>query len=523
MAEIIGFKTYAEWKTFVLQYVERKDTEVLIVDLGNFWHCQAFIGGGAIQADRNVKKGTTEETALLDDNWSQYPTISSFYGQLTDTKEDVIPSRGAVVLAKNIIHAPSENMCDFNNIVHTLDTTSGLLQIFRASVDNIHDVRMFIQGRGEETLVEDFEYADQAELEAAWVKGGVPQIDPLHNTEYTYDGTSSMEYTYVPGDVADSITYNPVGTWDWSLEDSISFRVYNNNSVTLAPTFRITIDDGSSMYVDFTPSLSQVWEEILLPFSTFTDAGVDLALVTSVTITLQAAPAAGTVFFDHMVVKKPVGTLDAALYDFGSTFDATSLSDGALMTLDDESTSLTLQLPINPNFQRIEIHKGSHERGEGLLTVGNYYGIYAYNVSSGDCLFFGSGSSQKYISGKTFAEDTDTLTELTDKTSAFMILSAVPSFVTEFRIIFDDFPGYTSYHMSVRTSDFLSVQYLGHGHTDPNTTTISQSFSDINKKPIKIEIGESLCVGLFDDVDESTATRFIYLVDHLYEPVTVYG
>jgi hypothetical protein len=462
--------------------------------------------------------------ADVNDGYSRL-MIFNYTKQLVDTRIQAIPSRGAQVIMDTGIHAPMENMINDDDIVQTLEfgeSPDGVLQIFRASTDNLHDVRLSIKGEGGATTFDNMEYATDGAAQAEWVASDATNTQVYSEDTIVYQGSYSLKIHCDKKDSPGDTVTKTFSAEDWTGYESIRFWRYNTVGNGHCVWNVEISDDGTDwLSSQFTSLLANTWEELVIPIDNMTGSGVDLSSITRVRFKMVECTAVHYFYIDQFELLADVGTAFLRLYDFGTTSEPTSLTDGTQLTFDGGDTQLQITLPLNKSIVNIHAHRGAHVRDDNNLTVGNYYGIWIDGLTSGKLHLYGS-DSQLYNSGKMYTLDGNDVTE-TSKSLRFLNFSVVESVLLSCKFNFDASPGDSVIYMPCRdiTNNNLMDTFVGTIYCwDETEISADYSKADI---PLYYNADCPFRPIYSDDENTSQATEIKTTVQWAYKPVETYG
>lgn len=514
--------TYNEFRTLLLNNIDRVDTKIWVFEEIEYYACYGVIGNDVFR--RNVKKGTSDAITLLNDNWSSVKPDFQEYSTLILT--DLVFPITIHGKEYSFYARPScrgEAQQDSSAIAYTLLAASGptsIMQVFRASVDNVKDIQLLLRGEGVDTLVDDFEYATNTALRNVWVASDTTNTQIYRDTTIPYESATcariSCHGRHSPGDyVRKSFT-----SQDWNAVDSISFR-WRSDLGYSQNNWKVRIYDGTN-YAEsnITSLLPNVWEDKTIQLSSMVNIS-SLNLSTISRIEFQCVSLKNqnyNVYIDALQTFTETGSCDVKLYDFGTNATPNSLNDGTLLTLDEGETVQAIELSPNIKIYDPHIHRGSIDINNALV-IGNYYGIYISAPTSGKLHIYGS-STKKYNSGTLYTETTNTLSSTT-KSIYFAILCIVPTLLTHLNISFDNDPKQGELRFPVVNVETNDITYHL-GEFKLNGSTEFNLSLDPQKTLIWLNRKDVLFVKFYDDIT-STSTRAHIRTTQNHKPIMRYG
>lgn len=312
-----------------------------------------------------------------------------------------IPFKGAMVKGSEKTKIVNESSVHFHDILESLDATAsdkGILQIFRASMDNIQDVRLML--RGEPTSASKV-LIESGEVLGNWTSSNINLMTVSQSAGGFING--SIQFNGEANDSSGSYgqkTFSPAQ--NWSTKTNLEFRLMSDAVMTI----RLGILDSSlneATYDIVTPGNGNTtWDLYDIPFSSFSNISlVDLTDITYLRLYFIVAAKNDTVGIDEVYVEGSDGTVVISsfeLYDFGTTANPTSLTQGTLLTLDSGASSYQKNLTTQKKLSGYSLTYGVNDPLKSL-TIGNYYGILIKKPTEGIIEVYGDVSDNHNTSG----------------------------------------------------------------------------------------------------------------------------
>ena len=398
--------------------------------------------GGSLSGTNNSTLTLDYDTTSMSDTdelliYVDTPDHSTSYDSTTEFFNEInITERGASFPVDLQSKVSTEGMTFMDGIVHTLsdtDTEDGFLQIFRASADNVNTI--YFACKGEEaafvdTLVDAFDYPNEAGFDAVWVSSNSTNWNVRRDTYPIYSGTACMRL-----DVNNSSALNATVTktyssyQDWSTNTTLSFRVYCDE-LTGKIQLRIRDNVGNVMTQNITFPARNVWYLNEARFEEMSGySSMDMSNISEIEFLCQDTNSNPQYYIDDMHLNNSNYIvsidLDIELYDFGSNSSPTTI--GTPMTLDDGTTSANVQVNQQSRIHTIDLYKGVYNNNN--LTIGNYYGIYIKRPTTGTVHLLGKSTEQLYSSGICGTVESSSITSLSNKSLGFTVFSEIPGIV----------------------------------------------------------------------------------------------
>ncbi len=350
----------------------------------------------------------------------------------------------------------NEHVESSRSVIATVDATTIVGQVFRASQDNINGID-FTCRAAQALTVDDFEsYANDAALQAVWVASGAD--DAVLETTIVYEGSQSM---YIDGDsdVGDEWVMTMAST---DLEGATgSLHIYSRKAYKDVK-LRFFIGDGTNTKsAPLVIQNKEEWEEIAIPESILTEDGggtTNAAAITKVGFRLEKKKKDGDLYIDLLTAAPDPGALDIKLWDMGDTLPeagVTSIDDGDQYTkLGDagiHGVQLSeIRLNLIGGFRQYHVDRFAAGPAleiptNELLTPGNYYAI-TFNYVDADIEIYGPDVSLGHYYNSGFAFTAASEAAAIAATGAnedlqFIIYSTQDAYITKVIQAMDAVPG----------------------------------------------------------------------------------
>lgn len=511
---------YNTFRNFVFSVIDRIDTNVWIFEETEYYACYCKVGENIYR--RNVKKGTSEETLLLSDDWNNIKPDVNSYSRLILTDDNfTITTHGQ---RYNLNARPSckgEIQSISTDIVKTLSNSSsdeGILQMFKASTNNIKNIEVLLQGEATVAIpIDEFEYSSNSNLRNIWHSSDTNYTQCFVNTNIPYSGNSCMEIycdrNKSPGDYV----RNSFSDEDWSNISYISFQ-WQSSLGDSKNVWKIRIYDGTN-YAEstITSILADTWEEQIIQLSSMNNIdSLDLTKISRIEFQcVYLSLRWQNVFVDAFHKYSAAGQTSISLYDFGTNNSPTNLSDGTLMTLDDGQISKTMSIIPNPKVYNFNTLYGI-ENISNALTIGNYYGIFIAKPSSDAVKIYGS-STKSYNSSNLYDVSSSNNLTSTTKSIFFEINTIVDTLLTELNITFDGNPQFGELRFPI--IDLNTSKTLNHlGEFKLNGIQELHLNLDSQISLIQLKRNLVLFIKYFDDLT-SEVTKVHVRTKQRYQPI----
>ena len=322
-----------------------------------------------------------------------------------------IPNRGGNFLFPLHCQAPSERSLYSQELVADIpsDTTDqGVLQVFRASQDNIHSIKLAISAEaGAPLLLDDFEYADSQAAQAVYVSTDPAKTKVSVSSTIFQSGSKSLHIAVdrrrSRGDQVRSTFSTPQ---DWSNYEGLQFdwRAALAGSDLI---WTLVLSDGvSEAFIQFSAQRPYQFESRTFPFEAFSNiALLDMTHITFMYLSLDRTIANANCYFDAMYLygNEDNGTNTTALelYHFGGNPVPTTL--GTPLIQDDGGTEHIAEPPTLKSVIEVPSRYGSHRLASEMV-IGDYYGFLVKRPPVGSISLWGN-NEQSYNSGKVYRVD----------------------------------------------------------------------------------------------------------------------
>ncbi len=420
------------------------------------------------------------------------------------------------------------------SIIATIDSTTIVGQIFKASQDNINGLNITLLG--EPTfIVDDFNsdsYANNSALQAAWVAD-----DELATIETTIvdEGDQSMKL-----DVGDASSNTDEWVWTVPASGTVdltsytgSLRIYQNKEYKDVQMSFFVGDGTNKSYAPIVYSGKEVWNRVEIAADQLVGSA-NITLITKVGIRLDKKKKNGLVYIDVMEASPEPGAINLKLFDMGSTLpvaEVAKLSEATqyiklgdygitgqqLANIELEVVGGKRQYHIDEFIAGVSLEMGSANE---VLTEGNYYAI-TLNYVDTDVDVYGPNEALQtggyYTNGYSFttsAESTAITATGADQDLQFCIFSTQDVYLINLLQLFDDVPGDASRVLAnVEQADmgiFNSVIVQG----IKGIQTVDQSFLE---RPYFMEKGGKFEFNYNDDKSDSVTLVDLFW-QYLFKP-----
>jgi hypothetical protein len=292
------------------------------------------------------------------------------------------------------------------DVVEQLDATNNMIgQIFRPTTTSLASVRLWLSALVPGGTIDDFStYANSAALQAVWVASD--SVNTGVTLDTTTMGSNSMRIAVAgnANSAGDTVTKTFGANQDYTAMTSISVTVRSTNGNNIF-SLRLVDAAGVSASAAITPVALNVNETKSLAPANFVNDGAstpNFAQIKKMAIVVNGAGGNGNaIYIDNVIVNSDVGSVDVSLYDFGANPTPGAL--GALVTLDDGSTKITIQ-GVGSSAMATDITLNKGLMGKAGLTANNYYAIVLNNKTQAAATWrmHGSLTGNPYASGNAF-------------------------------------------------------------------------------------------------------------------------
>jgi hypothetical protein len=469
--------------------------------------------------------------------------IPSDFTKETTSQNQKIISKG--VLNKLLLRPQivNEHQEAGDTLQDTVDSSTIVGQIFRASKSNLNGLSLKLASGNVEVFDDFNSYADNAALRAAWVNSDPPDNDPVLKTATPdpYEGAKYMDISYNwESDPGPTLTRTI--TAKNCTGGAFRFAIYPR--ITWGEgSFRFFVGDGTNTkYLDIVTTVVNQWQQVIIPVDGMVegdpDNPVDTANITKVGFQVNDWTPSSTGKYagiDYIEFIAGAGNLDIKLWDMGSSIPVagvTKINDGTQYTTLGDPDVMTPVAQIT-----LSVITGGEKRyqlddfvaglaGSTLLTVGNYYAI-TLHYNDTDIEVYGSdGSEDKYSSGFSFTAP-DVSTAITavgaNKDIMFQAYSAQEAYVVSSKVFFKTNVGAiavnginSSYEILVEKADGtlegMITSEIQAGVIEPSSWL----------RPVNVEVSGKIQM-YFNDDSTDNAYKMYLIAEYAYEPPTIYG
>lgn len=415
----------------------------------------------------------------------------------------------------------------------TIDSSTIVGQIFKASQDNINGLMVTLETGGE-TTIDDFEsYANSAALQAVWVKGGTNEA--LLETTIVEAGSQSMN---LPLDVLNDDWVNTVGSTNYTGSAFI-FDFYQNVAFSAAKVSFFIGDGTNTKSLQTVMNVVNQWQQFEINESAMAEDGAGTTDITAITkigfrVDDQRANADG--YVDNLAAMPTPGSVTLKLWDMGTSIPVsatTSIDDGTQNTqLGDigfgapGAGSITLTLQSGKRLYVIkDFVTGVAQEipSNTLLTVDNYY-MVTLNYVDTDVSVYGPDTTlaiNYYSNGYAFTAP-DEATAITaggaNSDLMFGVFSTQAVYVVGFLQTIDAAPGANAaVNIFVEDLDMVITNV-----TVVGAAAIQTVQADLSLRPFLLGKGGKFELYYNDDFTDSVAAIGLTIA-YLHVPPTVNG
>jgi hypothetical protein len=443
----------------------------------------------------------------------------------------IVPNKGANIIEEIYPSVLTENCGGYNNVVASLTygaNPQGILQVFKASADNIHTIMAMVEGRPVETVIDNFEYSDTTALRAVWVSNDVSNTTPTVSTTHS-EGTKSISVECKkngsPGDYIRR-SWSTGQNWNSGTRESISVMCYTSEENAIK--WKLRVYDGANWAeMEFIITDTNTWVPFTFRLLDFTSVNqpINWANIRAIEFYcydyISNTPTV-TTYFDKVVLNANVGQINCSIYDFGATEPtAATALPGSALSLDHLIEPATL--PLTKEKFSLFAPYGLFDTNKSI-TIGNYYGIYIYGITAGSVDLYGN-NTKSYTHGKLFSVTGTTLTELPNKSLGFSVFASIPCYAISIDVKTDADTGISKLTIFTKNKDTSTINdwILEHKFTGEREKSII-FLNNLVPPPhtyIYVDRHRPFCV-MFKE-ENSDITYFNFLVKWIYKPFTIYG
>lgn len=421
-----------------------------------------------------------------------------------------------------------------SDVQSTVTSTNIVGQIFKAEKDNINGITLSLGNAQTETVIDNFEYVDDAALRAVWsYTGDAPESD---TTPVSPNNGSTRSFEIDLDSAGDEYFKTITSTNFTGAIFELDF--WQNVSFANAKVSLYIGDGTNTKSIQIAFQSTSTWETIELMESAMSEDGAgttNSAAITKIGFRIDDASNGDEANIDNFHYHSGAGGVLLKLWDMGSslpTSGVTALSDGTqYTTIGDQGVNGDLVTEVELNLRGVksfyqinEFMAGTaKERSDNSpLTVGNYYAITLHYVDT-DVYVYGPDSTlgDFYSDGYAFtAPNTSTaITKIgTNNDLKFNIFSTDDVYLIGTQIhIFnrtrdDAKPGDTATYLqgviSVNNeiSDYIVTPIQAYNNGDRS----------LNNRPIIVEDGGKIAMYYQDDPSDD-AYKIIFNLLYLYK------
>lgn len=464
-------------------------------------------------------------------NTNQTNGAPTTYTNLTSSGIKVLATKGQLNKLRLRPQILNEHAESSREIQGTVNASTIVGQIFKASQDNINGLMLTLESAAGTTL-DDFEsYANSTALQAVWVKGGTNEA--LLETTIAEAGSKSMN---LPLSVLNDDWVDTIGSTNYT-DTTFELDYYQDVAFSAAKVAFFIGDGANTKSIQLANNNVNQWQHFEINENAMAEDGgtTDMTAITKVGFRVDDSRANADGYIDNLVAVPVPGNISLKLWDMGATLPVsatTSIDDGTQVTqLGDiafatAAASITLpliggkRLYIIKNFvagPAIEIPTNQ------LLTVGNYYIITLNHVDT-NVSVYGPDSSfsiNYYTNGYAFTapDEATAITALGAYNDLmFGILSTQDVYLTGFDQFLDAAPGNDS-----ETNIFVEDSDMGITNISALGGRSAQAIeADISLRPMFLEKGGKFELYYNDDASDSVSSIGLTM-SYLYVPPTVNG
>lgn len=455
------------------------------------------------------------------------------YTGLTSNGLDFLVSKGQLNKLRLRPQILNEHAESSREVQETVDSSTIVGQIFKASQDNINGLMLTLESAAGAVL-DDFEsYANSGALQAVWVKGGTNEA-LLETTIVQTGSTKSMN---LPLDTLNDDWVDTIGSTNYT--DTTFEMDYYQDVAFSAGKAAFFIGDGVN-----TKSLQLVnnnvnqWQHFEINENAMSEDGgtTDVTAITKIGFRVDDARAAADGYVDNLVAVPVPGNISLKLWDMGASIPVsatTSIDDGTQVTqLGDIGFGVTavssITLPLLGG-KRLYVIKdfvtgvSLEIPTNTLLTAGNYY-VLTLNYVDTDVDVYGpdtSFSTNYYTSGYAFTAPNES-TAITAIGSfsdlMFGILSTQDVYLSSFLQILNAAPGDTAQVNIFVEDSNMSIAAIA----TVGAKAVQSVQADLSSRPMLLEKGGKFEMYYNDDFSDSV-TEIGLTIGYLFVPPTVNG
>jgi hypothetical protein len=399
---------------------------------------------------------STETTSLIPSTYSK----QSSNGHSFDIQKGVL---NKLRIRPEILNEQQESS---REVKGTVNSSTIVGQIFKASQDNINSVNLAMESAAGTTF-DDFEsYANDAALQAAWIATEANHKAELETT-IVHGGSQSMRLDVEGADIVGDEWEKTFTTTDFTNFTG-QFWMYCNKEFKDVK-MKVFVEDASAntSSASIVQSDKNVWTKIVIDVNSLVADGgtaADLTDIVGIGLRVEKEKRDGYVYIDDMISVPPPGSVKVKLWDMGTTepvTGVTSIDDGIQYDYLGDLGITGVQLSevdvdliggfriyhIENFVAGVALEMGSNQ----LLTVGNFYAI-TINYVDTDTQIYGSKNTEAvryepsgyYTNGYAFTapDEATAITKVGDYADLmFTIFSTQNVYVINMGQVADNVPG----------------------------------------------------------------------------------
>lgn len=434
-----------------------------------------------------------------------------------------------VRLRPQIINEHAESS---KSVIGTIDSTTIVGQIFKASQDNINSLNITLES-AESVLFDTFEdYADSAALQAVWVEG--TNVSILETTIVAPGGsTKSMK---LPLDTLSDTWTKTISPTDFTGYNGV-FDVYQDEDFSKAKISVVLGDGTNTKSIQLVVQNKNTWTHFDIPESALSEDGggtTDMSAITHVFFKVEEKAIGKSAYIDNYYATPPVGEIGIKLWDMGTDIPVsttTSIDDGTQYTklgdagisgLQEAEYILSLKggkrlYHINQFVAGVALEIPTNE----ILNVDHYYAI-TLNYIDTDVDVYGPNPSYDnyYGNGYSFTvpdEATAITATGTDEDLMFVIFSTQDAYIAQFLQFIDAPPNGDS-----QTSIFIEDKNMSVTNIILSGTQGVQTVAQQIPKPYYMEKGSKYEQYYNDDFTDDVSS-INHVIQYYFEQNTPNG
>ena len=379
----------------------------------------------------------------------------------------------------------NEHVESSSSIVGTVNSSTIVGQIFKASNDNINGLMLSLESAAN-TTIDTFEtYADNAALQVEWVATDSSDKAVL-STSVVKTGTKSMNLP-MSATVLDEWV-NTISSTDYN-DFTFSFDFYQTKPYNLSNISFYIGDGTNTKSIPLVINDANSWvhfdideNSMAVTANDATGTTPTISTITKIGFRLNKSSPTTNAYIDNLVATASPGQIELKLWDMGDTMPTAStdaLDDG---TQYDEigdrgsgggtvATSCILNLLGGKKLYTIKTFIAGvalENASNTILTVGNYYAITLHYVDTNISVYGPNASLgyNYYKNGYAFtAPDTSTAITAIGLNSDLMfgVLSTQDVYINKLYRFYDAAPGNNSTELSFIEDKYLTIKNIVEG------------------------------------------------------------